>query len=679
MLFDKTHEELSTATSTYNKELEALMVNENIREMRLRIAKAKAIQQTKAYRTELRERTIRYLTNIQSAFSDQYKSTRSVLHNFRQQFFLTSKKESASRAVSDFLSTSQERINSLPVIYKNLYKIEPLADLELFVGRERELNQITEAYSNWMAGKMGSAILFGEKWSGMTSLLNYLQTSGSLKHPITRIKCETSLDSKGQFQHILRKILNTEEVAEYNITQEHLNSGPKRIVILEDIQNLYLRKTGGFDVVKSLLTMISNTSSNVFWLTSCTVYTWEYFKKTLSIHEIFSYPIGLQKPSEEDLSNIIQKRNRISGYKILFEADEDTRSSKRFGKMSSEEQQEHLRKKFFKNLIDFSESNVSMSLMFWLLSTKSVDQNQIVINSFQKPDLSFLGILKMDKVLALYALILHDGLTVEQFAQVMNCKTQAAFPAAIYDAGGRNIDKKRQPVPGQYPGLSKCHQLVKIQKPHLLMIRKFATSALLLLISMAALAQDKAVDDLKKQAPKLSEIFSIPKLFWSLVLVVAGWILIKLFSRILEVLAERSTRYRITLKGLIPVVRIIGWILVIITIITGIFQPPMATVLALSASVGVAVGFAAQDILKNIFGGVMILFDRPFQVGDKIEVGSFYGEVTQIGLRSTRIVTPDDSLVAIPNSTIMNGSVSNANSGEANCQVVAEIWLPAKC
>ncbi|WP_421876892.1 hypothetical protein [Marinoscillum sp.] len=427
VLFDKTHEELSTATSTYNKELEALMVNENIREMRLRIAKAKAIQQTKAYRTELRERTIRYLTNIQSAFSDQYKSTRSVLHNFRQQFFLTSKKESASRAVSDFLSTSQERINSLPVIYKNLYKIEPLADLELFVGRERELNQITEAYSNWMAGKMGSAILFGEKWSGMTSLLNYLQTSGSLKHPITRIKCETSLDSKGQFQHILRKILNTEEVAEYNITQEHLNSGPKRIVILEDIQNLYLRKTGGFDVVKSLLTMISNTSSNVFWLTSCTVYTWEYFKKTLSIHEIFSYPIGLQKPSEEDLSNIIQKRNRISGYKILFEADEDTRSSKRFGKMSSEEQQEHLRKKFFKNLIDFSESNVSMSLMFWLLSTKSVDQNQIVINSFQKPDLSFLGILKMDKVLALHALILHDGLTVEQFAQVMNCKTQAAF------------------------------------------------------------------------------------------------------------------------------------------------------------------------------------------------------------------------------------------------------------
>ena len=72
----------------------------------------------------------------------------------------------------------------------------------------------------------------------------------------------------------------------------------------------------------------------------------------------------------------------------------------------------------------------------------------------------------------------------------------------------------------------------------------------------------------------------------------------------------------------------------------------------------------------------MILFDRPFKVGDKIEVGSYYGEVLEIGLRSTRVVTPDDSMVSIPNSVIMNGSVSNANFGEPNCQVVAEFFLP---
>jgi small-conductance mechanosensitive channel len=116
--------------------------------------------------------------------------------------------------------------------------------------------------------------------------------------------------------------------------------------------------------------------------------------------------------------------------------------------------------------------------------------------------------------------------------------------------------------------------------------------------------------------------------------------------------------------------------LVIYIIIAGIFQPPAATLLAVIASLGIAVGFAAQDIFKNIFGGIMILFDRPFQVGDKIEAGNYYGEVVKIGLRSTRIVTPDDSLVSIPNGDIMTQSVSNSNAGEPNCQVVAEIFLP---
>jgi small-conductance mechanosensitive channel len=72
----------------------------------------------------------------------------------------------------------------------------------------------------------------------------------------------------------------------------------------------------------------------------------------------------------------------------------------------------------------------------------------------------------------------------------------------------------------------------------------------------------------------------------------------------------------------------------------------------------------------------MLLFERPFKVGDKIKVGDNYGEVVNIGLRATQIVTPDDSTVYIPNMEIMNSNLSNSNSGELNCQVVAKIILP---
>lgn len=179
-----------------------------------------------------------------------------------------------------------------------------------------------------------------------------------------------------------------------------------------------------------------------------------------------------------------------------------------------------------------------------------------------------------------------------------------------------------------------------------------------------------------KTPPPVTELISIPNLLWSLVFILVGYFVIRFTSRILEIFAERSTKYRITIKSLIPVVKILGWVVVIFLIVVGIYQPPAATVLAFSASIGVAVGFASQDILKNIFGGIVILFDRPFNSGDKIQVGDTYGEVVEIGLRSTRIVTPDDNLVTIPNGEIMNRSVANANAGEANCQVIAEIYLP---
>ena len=176
--------------------------------------------------------------------------------------------------------------------------------------------------------------------------------------------------------------------------------------------------------------------------------------------------------------------------------------------------------------------------------------------------------------------------------------------------------------------------------------------------------------------PSLSEIISFGKIFWAIVFLVVGYFIIRFIGSILGKIAEKSTTYRITIKGIIPVFNILGWVFILFVIIAGIFQPPIETVVAVTASVGIAVGFAAQDVLKNIFGGIMILFDRPFKVGDKIEIGKYYGEVVEIGLRSTRVVTPDDSLVSVPNSEIMNQSVSNSNSGEANCQVVAEIYLP---
>lgn len=178
------------------------------------------------------------------------------------------------------------------------------------------------------------------------------------------------------------------------------------------------------------------------------------------------------------------------------------------------------------------------------------------------------------------------------------------------------------------------------------------------------------------QRPDIGRVISLQKIFWALIVGIFSYLIINFLIRLTSVFGERHPNRRIAVKRLIPIIRIAGWTFVTYLIIVGVFQPPVETVFAFFASVGVAVGFASQDLLKNIFGGLVILFDRPFHVGDKIEVGKYYGEVLEIGLRSTRIVTADDSIVAVPNGEMMNQSISNANSGEANCQVVAEFYLP---
>jgi small-conductance mechanosensitive channel len=165
------------------------------------------------------------------------------------------------------------------------------------------------------------------------------------------------------------------------------------------------------------------------------------------------------------------------------------------------------------------------------------------------------------------------------------------------------------------------------------------------------------------------------KVGFAIVLVMGAFLAIRLGLFFLNTLSERAARYRF-LKKAGPAFQVLVWAGTVYIVVVWVFHPQKETLLAFMTASGVAIGFASQDMLKNIFGGLMIVLDRPFQVGDKIKVGDFYGEVIEIGLRTTRIVTPDDNTVSLPNMEIVNKSVSNANSGALDCQVVTEIFLP---
>lgn len=151
-------------------------------------------------------------------------------------------------------------------------------------------------------------------------------------------------------------------------------------------------------------------------------------------------------------------------------------------------------------------------------------------------------------------------------------------------------------------------------------------------------------------------------------LIVIWFVFAVRFSRLLlEVMGSEETRFQLVEPTTEPLLR--NAILVVL-FIAGAYAILVAwgqdvTGLVASAGIlGLALSFAAQDTLSNLFAGVAILTDRPYRIGDYIILDSGErGEVTHIGLRSTRLLTRDDVEVSIPNGVMGKAKIVNEASG----------------
>jgi small-conductance mechanosensitive channel len=113
-----------------------------------------------------------------------------------------------------------------------------------------------------------------------------------------------------------------------------------------------------------------------------------------------------------------------------------------------------------------------------------------------------------------------------------------------------------------------------------------------------------------------------------------------------------------------------------IFIVLSLWKINITPLLASAGIVGVAVALAAKETLSNFFGGISVLLDRPYRVGDYIILDSGErGEVVEIGLRSTRIVTRDDVQVAIPNAVITSTKVINESAPEPRFRVRIKVGV----
>lgn len=175
----------------------------------------------------------------------------------------------------------------------------------------------------------------------------------------------------------------------------------------------------------------------------------------------------------------------------------------------------------------------------------------------------------------------------------------------------------------------------------------------------------------------LLDTFNIWPLVWILLLLLGGWILTNLAQRYMPHLADRlPARVRSRLLSTIPGASIVlNLLLILVSLVILIASYETSGIISLVGAAGLGIGFALNPLASGIVAGVVAIYEHAYRTGDWVKVGGDYGVVKSIGLRSFKMVTPDDTEVTIPHGRLWSDNIANANSGKPDHLVVADFYL----
>ena len=403
-------QKIEEALEKLNSSLINLTYTASILELRLNITKERAIHKSREVKRKIIHKIKDALPLLLTLIKNGYKRVVELYLKVRKAIGLEKEVKIIKGEVSDFLAETKEAINKLPFVYQRLFVVEPVVDERFFFGREEELDKLKTAYNNWLVGKFSPTIIYGEKGSGTTSLLNMFVKEMKIVNSLQRISVNSIVykeeDLLQLFSH-KKEFKTPEELVNYLNNKE----AGKKVIIIENLQHMYVRKVNGFENLKILFDLIAETNENVFWMLTCTVYSWRYLQKTIIISDYFANEIEMKRLSDNQIIDIILKRHRVSGYDICYETSKELEKSKNFQRLTDTEKQEKLEKTYFSLLNKFAESNISLALLFWVRSTSSISEDKITIGHLPKIDFSFLSYLSGEKIFTLNLLLIHDGLS----------------------------------------------------------------------------------------------------------------------------------------------------------------------------------------------------------------------------------------------------------------------------
>ncbi len=161
----------------------------------------------------------------------------------------------------------------------------------------------------------------------------------------------------------------------------------------------------------------------------------------------------------------------------------------------------------------------------------------------------------------------------------------------------------------------------------------------------------------------------------SIPIVVGAMVLIRLVERLGDQLAHEFPNRRPTIQKTQTIARFFIYVVMVGAVLGLSIRLDPTALAVIGGALAFAIGFALRDLVASFIAGVTIMFDRPFQVGDRVAYGGEYGDIIKIGLRSVRMNTLDHNIITIPNNKVFTDVTSSSNYGALEMQVAMDFHV----
>ncbi len=316
------------------------------------------------------------------------------------------------RAESVGLGSSDVAV--LPEALRDAFEEGPVSP-ELAIPRYPHLEEARERIADWTEGRLAQAVaLVGERGIGKTSWLAELARS-SPAPAMCRILLTDRLTTAPALCRHLGQELGLGRAETVTDLARAACAAPRRVVLLDQAQNLMLRAPGGLEGYEAFAELVAGTSASLFWVCSFSKYAWEHLGNVYRGRDLFRAVHRLDTWPEEDIGALIAHRMGSVGCRASYEDLVVDRVD------GTEFQSEVIRtgERYRRLLWDYADGNPRVAVHFWLRSLIPDGMNRVRVRLFAAPSAEELDALGEQSRFLLAAIVTHENLSLQEAARVL--------------------------------------------------------------------------------------------------------------------------------------------------------------------------------------------------------------------------------------------------------------------